>query len=129
MRRLRAPPLAPRRRGSAPRSFLLCDGPRAALPRRKAGGVQPFPRDLRRFAAVADAIGEPIAVIPGHTLTPLVETMRQDPDVAGAIDARIPLGRPGTTAELTGLYVFLAGDESRYCTGGLFTADGGMTTL
>lgn len=67
-------------------------------------------------------------VIPGHTLTPLVRRLREDPELARAVDARIPLGRPGTPEELTGIYVHLASDESSYSTGGLFQVDGGMTT-
>lgn len=68
-------------------------------------------------------------VVPGHTLTPLVQTLRQEETLADAVDARIPLGRPGRPEELTGLYVHLASDESVYSTGGLFQVDGGMTTL
>lgn len=68
-------------------------------------------------------------VIPGHTLTPLVNRIRQDDQLAGAIDRRIPLGRPGTVEEVTGAYVYFASDESAYATGGMLFVDGGMTTL
>ena len=68
-------------------------------------------------------------VIPGHTLTPLVNKIRQDPAKAAAIDARIPMGRPGTVDECTGAYLYLASDESIYATGAMIQVDGGMTTL
>lgn len=68
-------------------------------------------------------------VIPGHTLTPLVEKLRSAPGIAASIDARIPLGRPGTVEECAGIYVYLASDESAYATGGTYFVDGGMTNL
>ncbi|MCW5952994.1 MAG: SDR family oxidoreductase [Propionibacteriaceae bacterium] len=68
-------------------------------------------------------------VIPGHTLTPLVNKIREDDRLATAIDHRIPLGRPGTVEEVTGAYVYFAGDESVYATGGMLFVDGGMTNL
>lgn len=68
-------------------------------------------------------------VIPGHTLTPLVNEIRQDPAKAAAVDARIPMGRPGTVDECTGAYLYLASDESIYATGAMIHVDGGMTTL
>lgn len=68
-------------------------------------------------------------VVPGHTLTPLVADLRANPGVASAIDARIPMGRPGAVEETTGIYVYLASDESAYATGGTFFVDGGMTNL
>lgn len=68
-------------------------------------------------------------VVPGHTLTPLVDQIRLDPAAAEAIDARIPMGRPGTVEECTGAYVYLASDDSVYATGGMLFVDGGMTNL
>jgi len=68
-------------------------------------------------------------VIPGHTLTPLVDKLRSDPALAETIDRRIPMGRPGTVEETTGAYVYFASDESAYATGGMLFVDGGMSTL
>lgn len=68
-------------------------------------------------------------VVPGHTLTPLVDKIRRDEQLAMAIDQRIPIGRPGTVEETTGAYVYLASDESVYATGGMIFVDGGMSTL
>lgn len=39
----------------------------------------------------------------------------------------VPAGRYGTPEEVAQLMLFLASDESRYCTGGVYTVDGGFT--
>ncbi|MGO4586857.1 SDR family NAD(P)-dependent oxidoreductase [Arthrobacter sp. 2RAF6] len=68
-------------------------------------------------------------VVPGYTETPLVRTIAEDPvSRAGLVDSTM-LGRPGTAADVEGIMVFLASDDSAYATGGLFTVDGGLTAL
>jgi NAD(P)-dependent dehydrogenase (short-subunit alcohol dehydrogenase family) len=42
--------------------------------------------------------------------------------------ARIPLGRYATNEEIAALCVFLVSDDSAYCNGASFVADGGMLT-
>ena len=61
---------------------------------------------------------------PGGVATPLIEAFREitDADLEGSTLTR--LARP---EEVTGLVVFLAGDESSYCTGAEFVVDGGIT--
>nr|ART39283.1 H197 [uncultured bacterium] len=50
------------------------------------------------------------------------------PDAAKAfITQRIPMQRYGTPQEVADMMLFLASDESRYCTGGTYTVDGGMS--
>jgi 3alpha(or 20beta)-hydroxysteroid dehydrogenase len=39
------------------------------------------------------------------------------------------LGRLGQADDISGLAVFLASDESAYCTGGYYMADGGITGM
>src|SRR3954451_21433696 len=68
-------------------------------------------------------------VIPPYTETGLVSAISDDPAARAAIVGRIPIGRAGTPADLKGVYVFLASDESAFATGALFAVDGGMTTL
>jgi len=66
-------------------------------------------------------------VVPGFTETSLVRSILDD-EVATASRVRsVPLGRAATPSDVEGMYVFLASDESAYCTGGMFTVDGGMT--
>lgn len=50
-----------------------------------------------------------------------------DPSVVkGTYQAMIPFGRYGTNEDIAKLALFLASDESSYCTGSVFVADGGL---
>lgn len=66
---------------------------------------------------------------PPYTETGLVSAIIEDPEARSAIIGRIPMGRAGSPADLEGIMVFLASDESSFATGGVFPVDGGMTTL
>lgn len=68
-------------------------------------------------------------VVPGYTETPLVQTIADGPvSPAGLVNATM-LGRPGTAADVEGIMLFLASDNSAYATGGIFTVDGGLILL
>jgi NAD(P)-dependent dehydrogenase (short-subunit alcohol dehydrogenase family) len=68
-------------------------------------------------------------VIPAYTETPLVSTLTGDDDARAAIVSRIPMGRAGSAADVEGIMVFLASDESAFATGAAFAVDGGMSSL
>lgn len=110
----------------SPTAVVACGQTFTAYTSSKAGV-----HGLARVVA-ADYAAEGIrvnTVVPGYTETPLVQTIANDPvSRAGLVDATM-LGRPGTAADVEGIMVFLASDDSAYATGGLFTVDGGLTAL
>jgi NAD(P)-dependent dehydrogenase (short-subunit alcohol dehydrogenase family) len=69
------------------------------------------------------------ALVPGTTETPLIEDVLQQPGRRERLAAAIPLGRIGASEDVVGLAIFLAADESRFCTGGIFMVDGGMSAI
>ncbi|MEO3828593.1 glucose 1-dehydrogenase [Actinomadura sp. B10D3] len=82
-------------------------------------------RELGRYGIRVNSIH------PGAVLTPL--TMQDDivsatADNADAFMKALPLGRMGKSQEVSGLIVYLASDDSSYCTGSEVLVDGGMLT-
>lgn len=69
------------------------------------------------------------AIVPGTTDTPLIAGLLADPATHAYLDGLSPLGRVGKPEEVAQLAVFLASDESRYCTGGFYMSDGGLTAI
>ncbi len=67
------------------------------------------------------------ALCPGLVQTKFSAALWQDAGALRQALARIPLGRIGQPEDLVGLAVFLAGPASGFCTGAVFTADGGET--
>lgn len=65
------------------------------------------------------------AVAPGPFWTPLQVTGGQPPDKLPEFGADTPMKRPGQPAELAGIYVLLASNESSYATGQVYAAVGG----
>jgi NAD(P)-dependent dehydrogenase (short-subunit alcohol dehydrogenase family) len=125
--------------------FYLC---RAALPRMPEGSVilntasvqayQPSPT-LLAYASTKGAIvtftkalsglalkqGIRVnAVAPGPVWTPLIPSTMPEKSVK-EFGKTNPQERPAQPAELAPMYVFLASDESRYITGGIFDVTGG----
>lgn len=67
------------------------------------------------------------AIVPGTMDTPMNAEFLTDPQVRAELIAKAPLARLGAADDVSGLAVFLASDESAYCTGGIYTVDGGQT--
>ncbi len=66
------------------------------------------------------------AIVPGTTDTPMISTLLKDSGIRDQLVAKAPLGRLGLPEDVAPLAVFLASDESSYCTGGLYMVEGGM---
>ena len=68
------------------------------------------------------------SVHPGGVDTPMIAPLGGDGEQNAETDgySGVLLGRVGTAEEMAQLVAFLASDESSYCTGSEFTADGGM---
>jgi len=69
------------------------------------------------------------AIVPGTTETPMIASLLADRQLRAQLEAKSPLGRLGTPEDVAPLAVFLGSDESRYCTGGFYRADGGMLAV
>jgi NAD(P)-dependent dehydrogenase (short-subunit alcohol dehydrogenase family) len=67
------------------------------------------------------------AVCPGLVRTRFSAALWQDGKTLERYLARVPLGRIAEPEEIAPLVVFLASDAAAYCTGGVYTADGGQT--
>ena len=52
-----------------------------------------------------------------------------DSELRTAALTSIPMRRLGMAEDISGLVVFLASDDARYCTGGYFMADGGLLAI
>jgi len=64
------------------------------------------------------------AIAPGYIETAMTAVL--DEKQRGAMLAHIPLGRPGTDAEIASAVRFLASDEAAYITGHVLDVNGGM---
>lgn len=64
------------------------------------------------------------AVAPGYIETAM--TAKLNEEQRKAMLSTVPLGRPGTTADVAGVVCFLAGDDSSYLTGQVISICGGM---
>ena len=67
------------------------------------------------------------AICPGLIQTKFSQALWQDEATMSQFKKNLALPRVGQPRDLMGLAVFLASDLSLYCTGGIFTADGGLT--
>ena len=67
------------------------------------------------------------AICPGLIKTKFSEALWQNEKWLAQFVKQLPIARMGTVEEIAGLALFLASNASGYCTGTLFTADGGIT--
>lgn len=68
-------------------------------------------------------------ICPGTTLTPLGKAALEDPVVRKALESNIPLGRLGQPEDHVGSVLFLASEESDWCTGQMIIVDGGLSMI
>jgi 3alpha(or 20beta)-hydroxysteroid dehydrogenase len=66
------------------------------------------------------------SIHPGGVRTPMLDPIG-GVDLVGRVEPLIPMKRLATPDEIAFLALFLASDESSYCTGSEFIADGGIT--
>ena len=68
------------------------------------------------------------SVHPGLIETPMTQNERMiaDPGTRAKMERAISLGRVGQPRDIANMVLFLASDESSYCTGQEFTVDGGI---
>ena len=68
------------------------------------------------------------SVHPGFIETPMTADVRAmtDPGIRAKLERNIPIGRVGQSADIASMVLFLASDESSYCTGQAFVVDGGV---
>ncbi len=73
------------------------------------------------------------AIAPGPIDNRMIRSLEtqfvpENPDaIREVMNAKIALGRYGTNEEVAEMALFLASDQSSYCTGGTFSIDGGYT--
>ena len=86
---------------------------------------------LARVAAAAYASHDirVNAIVPGTMDTPMNKAVLSDNGSRAEHTKAVPMGRLGTPQDIEGIAVFLASDESAYCTGGLYMCDGGLTAV
>jgi len=70
------------------------------------------------------------AVAPGLIDTPMASAMAEHPDGRTVLDRmRIPVGRPGSPAEIAAVIAFLLSRQAAYIVGAVLVADGGTEAL
>jgi dehydrogenase/reductase SDR family member 4 len=66
-------------------------------------------------------------ICPGLIKTKFSEALWSDERLTNKIIGKLPISRIGTEKDISGLALFLASEAAAYCTGAVFTADGGYT--
>ncbi|MCZ4279396.1 SDR family NAD(P)-dependent oxidoreductase [Kiloniella laminariae] len=66
------------------------------------------------------------SLLPGPTVSPMQDRWVKDPAIQKATEKVIPLGRAGTTQDMTNATLFLLSDHASYITGTELVVDGGL---
>ncbi len=66
-------------------------------------------------------------ICPGLIKTKFSEALWSNEAATEKMVKRLPIARIGVPEDIAGLALFLASNASAYCTGGIYTADGGFT--
>ena len=69
------------------------------------------------------------SIVPGTMDTPMNRYILNNDEVREEYRQAVPLKRLGKPEDIEGIAVFLASDESAYCTGGTYMCDGGLTAV
>ena len=69
------------------------------------------------------------SVVPGTMDTPMNALLLGEEKTREEYRDAVPMGRLGKPCDVEGIAVFLAADESSFCTGGVYTCDGGLTAV
>lgn len=97
----------------------------------KSAAIELGPKGVRVNSLHPGGVATPMTGVEAPVLGEPPAPGRTDPDpVLAAADERSagqPIGRVGRPIEIARLALFLASDESSYCTGAEFVADGGAT--
>lgn len=67
------------------------------------------------------------AICPGLIKTKFSQALWQSEEIVNEWLKQVPIQRMGMPEDVAGLALFLASDASAYCTGGVYTVDGGYT--
>ncbi len=67
------------------------------------------------------------SVGPGAVVTPINSAWIDNPEARAAVESHIPMGRAAESAEIAGVFAFLASDEASYITGQTIFACGGLS--
>lgn len=66
-------------------------------------------------------------ILPGPVESPMQDRWRENPSQKSAIAGAVPLGRVGTTQDMSDAALFLLSDKASYITGTELIVDGGLT--
>ncbi|MFD2206231.1 SDR family NAD(P)-dependent oxidoreductase [Kiloniella antarctica] len=66
------------------------------------------------------------SILPGPTLSPMQDRWVHDPSIQRSTESVIPLGRAGTTQDMSNATLFLLSDNASYITGTELIVDGGL---